>query len=212
LTLQRARIYGGAMAVPSDPPRAVAAGPLQDAAIVAFVGSTALDRAHGFYGGVLGLERSEASVYANAYDVGGTSLRVTRVDRVAPAPYTVLGWRVEDVRRAIAGLAASGVEILRFSGLEQDADGVWAAPGGAGRCAGRVVRRSRRQPPLGQRDAGAHRGAAGRRGVAPPRSGRPGRSDRLPARDAASMRPHRWRVARDPPTTTTGRPEGRPVY
>jgi catechol 2,3-dioxygenase-like lactoylglutathione lyase family enzyme len=119
------------MAVPTDPPHAVAAGPLRDAAIVAFVATTDLERAHAFYGGVLGLERIEESAYANAYDVGATSLRVTRVDRVAPAPYTVLGWRVGDVRRAIAGLAASGVAILRFSGLEQDPEGVWAAPGGA---------------------------------------------------------------------------------
>ena len=119
------------MVVPADPPRAVGAGPLRGAALVAFLGTTDLDRAHAFYGGVLGLERTEASAHANAYDVGGTSLRVTRVDRVAAAPYTVLGWRVDDVRAAIARLAAVGVEMRRFGGLEQDTDGVWTAPGGA---------------------------------------------------------------------------------
>jgi catechol 2,3-dioxygenase-like lactoylglutathione lyase family enzyme len=119
------------MAVPTDPPPAVDAGPLRDAALVAFVATTDLARAHAFYGGVLGLERTEANPYANAYDVGGTSLRVTRVEHVAPAPYTVLGWRVEDVHRAIARLGALGLEMCRFPGVEQDAEGVWSAPGGA---------------------------------------------------------------------------------
>ena len=119
------------MAGPADAPSAGGGEPLRGAAVVAFVATTDLARAHAFYGGVLGLERIEETVYANAYDVGGTSLRVTRVDRVAPAPYTVLGWRVDDVRAAIAGLAAVGVEMRRFGGLEQDADGVWCAPGGA---------------------------------------------------------------------------------
>jgi catechol 2,3-dioxygenase-like lactoylglutathione lyase family enzyme len=99
--------------------------------LVAFAATTDLERSHAFYGGVLGLERTEASPFANAYDVGGTSLRVTRVERVAPAPYTVLGWRVDDVSAAIAALGARGVAVRRLAGVEQDDDGVWTAPGGA---------------------------------------------------------------------------------
>jgi catechol 2,3-dioxygenase-like lactoylglutathione lyase family enzyme len=119
------------MAVPAEPPAAVAVGPLTGAVIVAFVATTDLERAHAFYGGVLGLERTEAGAFANAYDVGGTSRRVTRVDRIAQAPYTVLGWRMDDLAAAIAPLAARGIALRRFAGLEQDDAGVWTAPSGA---------------------------------------------------------------------------------
>ena len=119
------------MAVPADSSDAVALTPLSGAAIVAFVATTDLERAHAFYGGLLGLERTEAGAFANAYDGGGTSLRVTRVDRVAQAPYTVLGWRLDDLAAAIAALAARGIALRRFAGLEHDDAGVWTAPGGA---------------------------------------------------------------------------------
>jgi catechol 2,3-dioxygenase-like lactoylglutathione lyase family enzyme len=119
------------MAVPVDPPPPAAAGPLDGACIVAFVATTDLDRAHTFYGGVLGLERTEVSPFAHVYDVDGTSLRVTRVERVAQAPYTVLGWQVGDVAAAVEALAARGVPVRRFAGVEQDDGGVWTAPGGA---------------------------------------------------------------------------------
>jgi catechol 2,3-dioxygenase-like lactoylglutathione lyase family enzyme len=119
------------MAAPADPPAAVGVGPLSGAPVIAFVATTDLDRGHAFYGGVLGLKRTGASAYANAYAAGGTSLRVTRVERVAPAPYTVLGWRVDDIAAAVAALGARGVPVRRFAGVEQDHDGVWRAPGGA---------------------------------------------------------------------------------
>src|SRR3954466_14972597 len=96
--------------------------------LLAFVATTDLEGAHAFYGGVLGLERVEASSFANAYRIGDPMLRVAAVARVTPAPYTVLGFEVEDV---VAALAEHGLEALRFDGVEQDADGVWTAPSGA---------------------------------------------------------------------------------
>jgi catechol 2,3-dioxygenase-like lactoylglutathione lyase family enzyme len=104
--------------------------PLDGATLVAFVATTDLERAHAFYGGLLGLDRAEATSFANAYAVHGGSLRVTRVESMTPAPYTVLGWRVDDLDAAMARLDARGVAFDRFSGLEQDAHGVWIAPGG----------------------------------------------------------------------------------
>jgi catechol 2,3-dioxygenase-like lactoylglutathione lyase family enzyme len=97
------------------------------AALTAFAATADLERSHAFYGGVLELERVEASGFANAYDLAGTQLRVTLVGNVARAPYTVLGFRVPDLAAAMAAL---DVEFLRFDGLEQDAAGVWTAPSG----------------------------------------------------------------------------------
>ena len=70
---------------------------LDGAELVAFVPTTDLERSHDFYGGVLGLHHIETTPFANVYDVGGTTLRVTLVQQRTPAPYTVLGWQVADI-------------------------------------------------------------------------------------------------------------------
>ena len=55
---------------------------------------------------------------------------MTLVDRIAEAPYTVLGWRVLDIV-AIRALREAGVVFMRFEGMTQDEFGVWIAPGGS---------------------------------------------------------------------------------
>jgi catechol 2,3-dioxygenase-like lactoylglutathione lyase family enzyme len=104
------------------------AGEVDGAALVAFVATTDLDRSHAFSGEVLGLRRVEASPFANAYDARRTTLRVTRVDRHAAAPYTVLGWSVDE---RVTALERRGVAFNRYPRVEQDDAGVWSAPGGA---------------------------------------------------------------------------------
>ena len=104
---------------------------LGSAELVAFVASRDLEVADRFYGGVLGLERVQSSVFANVYDVNGTQLRVARVEEVSLAPYTVLGWRVEDVVAEIETLHAAGVAFRRYDAMTQDEHGVWTSPTGA---------------------------------------------------------------------------------
>jgi len=103
---------------------------LDTARLVAFVPSTDLDRSEQFYGGVLGLTLVERSPYALVVRSGETVLRVTQVGELRPQPFTVLGFAVADVRRSLAELAARGVLPEQFGGLDQDAHGVWTAPGG----------------------------------------------------------------------------------
>lgn len=57
-------------------------------------------------------------------------LRVTLADNVATPGYTVLGWRVDDLDRAVDLLASSGVTFNRYDGMDQDSAGVWTTPGG----------------------------------------------------------------------------------
>jgi catechol 2,3-dioxygenase-like lactoylglutathione lyase family enzyme len=104
---------------------------LGDADLVAFVASRDLEKSGRFYGEVLGFRLLEASGFANAYDANGTQLRVTLVDRLEPAPYTVLGWRVSDIVTTIRALRQAGVGFKRFEGMTQDEDDVWIAPGGS---------------------------------------------------------------------------------
>ena len=103
---------------------------LADATLVAFIATTDLERARDFYGGVLGLTHMETTEFAAVFNANGTTLRITRVDRVTPAPYTVLGWVVADLDRALDSLKRHGVDTLSYEGLDQDGRGVWTAPGG----------------------------------------------------------------------------------
>lgn len=103
---------------------------LADYALVAFVATLDLERSHAFYGDMLGLARVEATGFANVYDALGTELRVTLTESMTPAPHTVLGWNVADIRATIDQLRAGGVAFVRYDQFGQDHDEVWVAPGG----------------------------------------------------------------------------------
>jgi catechol 2,3-dioxygenase-like lactoylglutathione lyase family enzyme len=103
---------------------------LESADLVAFVATGDLEAAGAFYEATLRLPLVEANGFARVYDVNGTQLRVTLVESRAAAPYTVLGWRVADIGRAVAELSAAGVRFKRYDGMQQDENGVWVAPGG----------------------------------------------------------------------------------
>jgi catechol 2,3-dioxygenase-like lactoylglutathione lyase family enzyme len=97
---------------------------------VAFVPSLDLDRSRRFFADVLGLAVREVTPYACVLTAGPTTVRVTRVDELTPQPFTVFGWQVTDLRAVAIALAANGVDLLRYDGVDQDADGVWTTPGG----------------------------------------------------------------------------------
>ena len=98
--------------------------------LVGFVATTDLPRAGEFYGETLGLESLGESPIARMFNANGTTLRVTLVDELRPAPYTVLGWMVADIGETIRSLEAQGVHFERFPDMEQDDLGIWTTPGG----------------------------------------------------------------------------------
>jgi catechol 2,3-dioxygenase-like lactoylglutathione lyase family enzyme len=100
------------------------------ARLVAFVATTDLSRATEFYVERLGLEVVEQTDFGLVVEGGGTQLRVTPVESKADAPYTVLGWSVDDIAAAIDDLVARGVAFRRYDGMQQDDRGVWLAPDG----------------------------------------------------------------------------------
>jgi len=104
---------------------------LSKSPLVAFVATAAPESAKHFYGSVLGLPLLEDTPFALVFDANGTSLRIQKVRHVAPAPHTVLGWAVSDIRAAVQGMAAKGVAFQRYDGLAQDQLGIWSVPGGA---------------------------------------------------------------------------------
>ena len=104
---------------------------LESSELVAFVAATDLGRARVFYEQKLGLRVLEHDDFACVLDANGTMLRVTAVPEVAQAGYTVLGWRVDDIRASVRDLAARGVTFLRYDGMNQGEDGIWTTPTGA---------------------------------------------------------------------------------
>jgi catechol 2,3-dioxygenase-like lactoylglutathione lyase family enzyme len=103
---------------------------LATSAVIAFAASTDLERARAFYEHTLGLRFVEQNDFACVFDANGVMLRVTAVAEVATPGYTVLGWRVADIEQAVDALVSKGVRFNRYDGMQQDAHGIWTAPGG----------------------------------------------------------------------------------
>ena len=106
---------------------------LSDSKIIAFAPVTDYGIARRFYEEVLGLRLLEdEQPFALVFDAAGTMLRVTKVESHTPAPFTVLGWHVEDIEAVVTKLTANGVTFLRFPGLNDKEElAIWTAPGGA---------------------------------------------------------------------------------
>jgi catechol 2,3-dioxygenase-like lactoylglutathione lyase family enzyme len=99
--------------------------------IVAFVATANPSAARRFYQETLGLPLVSEDPFALVFDVHGTMLRVSIVEKVVVAGYTVLGWKVPDIAKTADLLGQAGVSLQRYPGLDQDAQGIWTSPSGA---------------------------------------------------------------------------------
>jgi len=107
---------------------------LREALVTAFLATTDLERARHFFEDVLGLtveSQDDFALVLRTPGSAGSAIRVTRVQQITPAPYTVLGWSVADLHRTLEELRQRGVTFTRYPGMNQDELGVWTAPSGA---------------------------------------------------------------------------------
>ena len=104
---------------------------LQNAKVMTFVATRNAPRARVFYRDTLGLRMLEENPFALVFDCNGIMLRVTNVEEIVVAPYTVLGWEVADIAAEVKRLVSAGVNFMRYPGMAQDENGVWASPMGA---------------------------------------------------------------------------------
>jgi catechol 2,3-dioxygenase-like lactoylglutathione lyase family enzyme len=98
---------------------------------ILFAATTNLKRSRKFYEEALGLKFVSDDPFALVFRIGPLQLRLQKVERKPKINYTVLGWAVRDIQKTVRQLSKAGVEFMRYDGLDQDADGVWKAPGGA---------------------------------------------------------------------------------
>jgi catechol 2,3-dioxygenase-like lactoylglutathione lyase family enzyme len=105
--------------------------PLGSARIVAFIATEDQAKAKAFYRDTLGLRLISEDRFAMAFDVAGIMLRVTNVQKVVVAPYTVLGWQVDNIAATVKAMVEAGVRFELYEGITQDKLGVWQSPSGA---------------------------------------------------------------------------------
>ena len=101
-----------------------------DNKLKAFVPTINQEKAKHFYNDVLGLKLLSQDNYALEFDANGTLLRVTTVRELNPHPFTVLGWKVNDIASVISELNKKGITFERYDFMQQDELGIWHAPGG----------------------------------------------------------------------------------
>lgn len=104
---------------------------LSKARLVGFAATADAARARQFYEGMLGLRVVDDDAFALVVQTGETTIRIQKVKEVSAAPYTLLGWQVDNTTATVRSLAERGVAFERYEGMGQDADGIWRSPSGA---------------------------------------------------------------------------------
>jgi catechol 2,3-dioxygenase-like lactoylglutathione lyase family enzyme len=99
--------------------------------LVAFVPTRDSKKAKAFYVDALGLRFVSEDPFALVLDANGTMVRVTKVPDFKPQKFTILGWEVQDIEKAVSTLSEKGVRFERYGLDGQDERGIWTAPGGA---------------------------------------------------------------------------------
>jgi catechol 2,3-dioxygenase-like lactoylglutathione lyase family enzyme len=103
---------------------------LGNTTLTAFVATSNPDRCKRFYEELLGLRLVTDDQFALTFECNGAELRIQKVQKLQPQPFTALGWKVTGIRDLATALAAKGIEFERYSFLPQDDRGIWTAPGG----------------------------------------------------------------------------------
>ncbi len=99
--------------------------------VVAFVPTAKPEEAKKFYKDTLGLHLVSEDPGALVFDANGVMLRIAKVGEFTPAPYTVLGWKVENISSFVKQFSTKGILAQRYEGLAQNELGIWTSPGGA---------------------------------------------------------------------------------
>jgi catechol 2,3-dioxygenase-like lactoylglutathione lyase family enzyme len=88
-----------------------------------------IERARAFYGETLGLETSIENGLLTLHLAGERPTLVYPKPNHTPADYTILNFKVDAIEPAVDELAARGVELERYDGMEQDERGIMRGGG-----------------------------------------------------------------------------------
>lgn len=101
---------------------------LSNPTITAFLPTVKPEEAKRFYMNSLGLKLVSEDDYALEFEGGGVALRITIVEEFKPHPFTVLGFKINDIVSQALSISKKGVAFIRYDHFEQDDLGIWTAP------------------------------------------------------------------------------------
>lgn len=104
---------------------------LEKQKLIGFLATRNGAQAREFYETILGLKVVSDDDFALALDANGTMVRIQKVERFTPHPFTALGWNVSNIGAAVDTLHGRGVTFERFAGMSHDERGIWHSPSGA---------------------------------------------------------------------------------
>jgi catechol 2,3-dioxygenase-like lactoylglutathione lyase family enzyme len=105
-------------------------GMLSSSKIVGFVPTKDSLKARAFYEGKLGFQFVSDDQFALVVRAGETTIRVAKAQDFTPAPYTVLGWEVQDIEAMVAWLTQRGVAFEKYPFVQDRELGIWTTLGG----------------------------------------------------------------------------------
>lgn len=95
-----------------------------------FVPTKDAKKARSFYEGVLGFPFAYENEFVIVFRGKDGMILAQKVETFSPAPYTILGWEVEDIKKVVSLLSQKGVEFEKYAWVEQDKLGIWKGPAG----------------------------------------------------------------------------------
>lgn len=101
---------------------------LSNPSITAFLPTTQQEASKHFYANTIGLHLVSEDDYALEFEGNGVTLRITSVDLFVPHPFTVLGFKINNIQDQVKALTEKGVVFEKYSGLKQDEFGIWTSP------------------------------------------------------------------------------------
>lgn len=103
---------------------------LADSKVIGFVPTKDSGKAREFYEGKLEFQFVSDDPFALVMKAGQTMIRVAKAKDFTPAPYTVLGWEVQNIEAMVAWLTDRGVVFEKYPFVQDQQLGIWTAPTG----------------------------------------------------------------------------------
>ena len=105
--------------------------PLRNQNTISFLATANARESRAFFENLVGLKFIEETDFTLVFSIAKSHLRIQKVSNISPAPYTSMGWQVDDIEKAVAALRGRGVIFEVYEGLVQDLNGIWTSPTGA---------------------------------------------------------------------------------
>jgi catechol 2,3-dioxygenase-like lactoylglutathione lyase family enzyme len=103
---------------------------LETGKLMGFLFTKDYDQARAFFEGKLGFQTIRLDTFALVMKAGESTIRISKVPDFTPAPGTVLGWQVLDIRATVLWLKDRGITCEKYPFVQDQELGIWTTPSG----------------------------------------------------------------------------------